>query len=57
VTTIGNLKSNLVSAHRTNAFRVQMEENGGSVVQFEIVDGSVAKATWKGQTYIKDVKK
>jgi len=57
VTTIGNLKSNLVSAHRTNAFRVQMEENGGSVVQFEIVDGSVTKATWKGQTYIKDVKK
>lgn len=56
VTTIGNLKSNLVSAHRTNAFRVQMEENGGSVVQFEIVDGNVTKATWKGQTYDKDVK-
>ncbi len=56
VTTIGNLKSNLVSAHRTNAFRVQMEENGGSVVQFEIVDGNVAKATWKGQSYVKNVK-
>jgi len=53
VTTIGNLKSNLVTAHRTNAIRVQMEEAGGSVVQFIINDGIVEKAIWKGQTFTK----
>ncbi|MBL4905280.1 MAG: serine hydrolase [Flavobacteriaceae bacterium] len=51
--TIGNLRSSQVTAHRTNAIRVQMEEAGGSVVQFVLNKGIVDKAIWKGQTFIK----
>ncbi|MBL4569281.1 MAG: hypothetical protein JKY69_06470, partial [Flavobacteriaceae bacterium] len=51
--TIGNLRSSQVTAHRTNAIRVQMEEAGGSVVQFVLNKGIVDKAIWKGQTFTK----
>lgn len=52
VVTIGNLISNSATPHRTNAVRVDMGGNG-SVVQFEVNDSMVKKATWKGQTFTK----
>lgn len=52
VVTIGNLISNSVTPHRTNAVRVDMGGNG-SVVQFEVNDSMVKKATWNGLTFTK----
>ncbi len=52
VITIGNLISNTVTPHRTNAVRVDMGGNG-SVVQFGITESMVEKATWKGLTFNK----
>ncbi|WP_299136994.1 serine hydrolase domain-containing protein [uncultured Tenacibaculum sp.] len=52
VVTIGNLKSNIATPHRTNAIRVVMGGNG-SVVQFGVNDGKVEKAIWKGLTFTK----
>jgi hypothetical protein len=49
---IGNLKSRMVTGHRTNAMRVQMGSSG-SVVQFGITDNAVETATWKGQVFTK----
>jgi CubicO group peptidase (beta-lactamase class C family) len=51
--TIGHLKSSMVTAHRTNAIRVQMEKRGGTIVQFVLKDGTPEKAIWKGQTFTK----
>lgn len=52
VVTIGNLISNTVTPHRTNAVRVDMGGHG-SVVQFGVNDSMVKKATWNGQTFTK----
>ncbi|MFT4805051.1 MAG: CubicO group peptidase (beta-lactamase class C family) [Psychroserpens sp.] len=53
VVTIGNLKSDIATPHRTNAIRVQMDKVGGSPVQFTINKNIVEKATWKGLTFTK----
>ncbi|WP_435264039.1 serine hydrolase domain-containing protein [Tenacibaculum sp. nBUS_03] len=52
IVTIGNLKSDIATPHRTNAIRVVMGEDG-SVVQFGVNDGKVEKAIWKGLTFNK----
>jgi len=54
VVTIGNLKSDIATPHRTNAIRVEMGGNG-SVVQFGVNDNIVEKATWNGLTFTKVV--
>ena len=52
VVTIGNLKSDIATPHRTNAIRVSMGEEG-SVVQFGVNNNRVEKAIWKGLTFTK----
>jgi CubicO group peptidase (beta-lactamase class C family) len=51
--TIGNLRSNFITAHKANSIRVQFGTSG-SVIQFELNKERVNSAIWKGQRFIKE---